>query len=665
LQCRKTGRCGQSSHTVRGRPDSTLTSTPQQRAEAADRTDPGPGLPRVDVVARHEGLVGRTALVSALTLASRIIGFARESLAAAIFGDASAINDAFVTAWRVPNLFRSLLGEGAMSTSFQTELTRADAERGLEGGRSLFRSIARVVLVASLVVCVAVMLLVWFAPDAMPITGWAWLGKDPAPLRELVVRMMPFVVFVCLSAVASGALFVRGRYLAPNLAPVLMNVWWIAALFLVIREFGFSHAAEMADERVRELAIARRLAAYVLVAGAVLLLVQVPALVREKLLSRGRSSTRTAAGASSIDPVAADEHVVIDATTRDATTRDATTREATAREATTRDATASDATAGDATARDASARDATAPEAAARAASNEHVWRVLRNAAPLAFGAAVYQVNVMIDGWMAQGLLARGGPSILYYATRVQQLPLSLISLAATSAVFPALSALGHERRLGELRALHDRTQLAVAFVALPATLGLCALAEPVMAVCFEHGAFGPEGVARGAMGLRALTLAILPAGAAGLVARTYYAMGDMKTPVKISIAVLIANVVLNVLFVRVLGLDVEGLALGTGLCAWANLFLLWPGLNARLGLPSAQSDFLPRLRRVALAALVSTSASWLLYRTLAGEGRSTLALALAIASAIGTYALLAHLLRIPEWQHLWSRIARPPPDQA
>src|SRR4029079_9328573 len=122
-----------------------------------------PVAARVDVVARHGGLVGRTALVSALTLASRIIGFARESLAAAIFGDASAINDAFVTAWRVPNLFRSLLGEGAMSTSLQTELTRADAERGLETGRRLFLSIARVVFVASIVLYAAVMLLVWLA----------------------------------------------------------------------------------------------------------------------------------------------------------------------------------------------------------------------------------------------------------------------------------------------------------------------------------------------------------------------------------------------------------------------------------------------------------------------------------------------------------------------
>jgi putative peptidoglycan lipid II flippase len=450
--------------------------------------------------------------------------------------------------------------------------------------------------------------------------------------------MMPFVVFVCLSAAASGALFVRGRFLAPSLAPVLMNAWWITALFLVIHEFGFRHAPEAADERLRQYAIACRLAGYVLVAGAVLLLAQVPALVRERLL--GSSSRTRRRGVATHELRSAAPNDPLGAAPHDTGPADPDSHRGN----------------GNPISQEELAPGASSSRRSTDAASNEHVWRVLRSAAPLALGAAVYQVNVMIDGLMAQSLLSSGGPSILYYATRVQQLPLSLISLAATSAVFPALSALGHERRLGELRALHDRTQLAVAFVALPATLGLCALAGPVMAVCFEHGAFGPDGVARGAMGLRALTLAILPAGAAGLVARTYYAMGDMRTPVKISVAVLIANVVLNVVFVRWLGMDVEGLALATGLCAWANLFFLWPGLTTRLGLPKAQSDFLVRLRRVALGALVSTSVSWLVYQLVAGERPSTAGLVLSILVGVSAYALLAHLLRIPEWQHLWAR---------
>jgi putative peptidoglycan lipid II flippase len=581
----------------------------------------------IDVVARHAGLVRRTALVSALTLASRIIGFARESLAASIFGDASAINDAFVTAWRVPNLFRGMLGEGAMSTSFQTELTRADAELGLDAGRRLFLAILRVVLLASIALCAGVMLFVWLAPDRMPATGWTWLGADPAPVRELILRMMPFVVCVCLSAVASGALFVRGRYLAPSLAPVLMNVWWIGALFIVIDEFGFEHLAAAGDERLRQLAIARRLAGYVLIAGAVLFLAQVPTLVREKLLARAPSRgekdrsapivpSHGAGGSTPIVPLRVARGSKPNLSSHVATT------------------STSDAE-----------------------ISNEHVWRVLKHAAPLALGAAVYQVNAMIDGLMAQSLLPSGGPSVLYYATRVQQLPLSLISLAATSAVFPVLSALGLARRLGELRALHERTQLAIAFVALPATLGLCALASPVMAVCFEHGAFGPEGVERGAQGLRALTLAILPAGAAGLAARTYYSMGDMRTPVRIASWMLALNAILSVTFIKVLGMDIEGLALATGVCAWGNLLLLVPGLRTRLGLPAGQSDFLSRLVLMAMCAVGSATAAWLIELALAERCRPAVALACSILVGAAVYAVLVHALGIPEWRHLWSRL--------
>src|SRR5690349_8236776 len=127
--------------------------------------------PAVDVVGRHERLVLRTLLVSSLTLSSRLIGFARESLSAFLFGDASPVNDAFVTAWRVPNLFRSLLGEGAMTTALQTTLTRADAEGGNEAGRRLFLAIVRFLGSLLLVLCAALMIGVALLPDRMPVAG--------------------------------------------------------------------------------------------------------------------------------------------------------------------------------------------------------------------------------------------------------------------------------------------------------------------------------------------------------------------------------------------------------------------------------------------------------------------------------------------------------------
>src|SRR6185503_18607579 len=107
-------------------------------------------------------------------------------------------------------------------------------------------------------------------------------------------------------------------------------------------------------------------------------------------------------------------------------------------------------------------------------------FHVIAATAPLALGAAVYQVNVMVDGFMALSLLREGGATVLSAATRLQQFPMSLVSIAATSAVFPALTALGHGRAYAGVRSLHDRTQHAVAFVAIPASVGLLVFAEPV-----------------------------------------------------------------------------------------------------------------------------------------------------------------------------------------
>jgi putative peptidoglycan lipid II flippase len=530
----------------------------------------------VDVVGRHRGLVLRTAIVSLLTLCSRLLGFARETLAASIFGDASSVNDAFVTAWRVPNLFRNLLGEGAMSASLQTALTREDADHGLAAGRRLFWSLARVVGLLALLFCALVML-------------GAWFGAEPGPVRELVVRLMPFVVFVCLAAVVGGALQVRGHFASTALAPVLMNLWWISALFLVIGRFGFTQRAVAAEEHARQMEIARYLAWYVMIAGLILLGAQLPA-----LRARGFFG-----------------------------------------------------------------RDVPSPSLEERVRLRERVWRVLREAAPLALGAAVYQVSVMITGFMAQALLSNGGPSVLYYATRMQQLPISLVSASATAAVFPSLAALGHEKRGAELRKLHDDTHVAIAFAALPAALGLLCFAHPIMAMCFEHGAFGPEGTQRGAAVLRALSLAILPAGAAGLVARALYALGDFRTPVRVSLAVLASNVVLNLAFVLWLGMDADGLALSTALSAWLNLFLLLPVLRRRLGPSPEGSRIYGRLLRIALASTVSVGLARGLWEVLGSACGRTVALLSCIAAAGLSYALFCQLLEVPEWKAALARLRK------
>ena len=534
-----------------------------------------------EAVVRRQGGVGRrTVWISILTLASRLLGMVREVVSAWLFGDSSAVYDAFLFAWRIPNLFRRFLGEGALATSLQSSLTEADAEGGDEAGAALFGATVSLLARLLTVLCVVVMLAVWFAPDTFPGTDFLWLGPDPNAVRELTVRVMPFVIFVCLTAAAGGALNVRGHYSLPALGPVVLNLAWIATLVGLYASVGFEPPTE-----AEHLSLARWLAWGVLVAGLLQLLVLLPALKRHALLA-GRSVRAVAT-----------------------------------------------------------------PEARAAARS------VLRRSAPLALGAAVYQVNVMLDGVMAQSLLPTGGQTVHYLANRVQQFPLALVAIAATTAVFPALAALGQQRRFEDLRSLHDETQRNVLFVALPAAFGLAALALPITSALFEGGSFGPEGVARSAAALRVLAFAILPAGAVGLVARTYYAVGDFKTPVRVSCWMLAVNAVLNVVLIRGANMDADGLALATTVTSFGNLFILVPGLRRRLGLPPGSAGFFGSLLRMAVAGLACGAAAAGTMTALTERAGSWVALLAAMVAGALAYAVVARLLGLAEWHAFASRI--------
>jgi len=247
--------------------------------------------------------------------------------------------------------------------------------------------------------------------------------------------------------------------------------------------------------------------------------------------------------------------------------------------------------------------------------SRERVGQVLRTTLPLVFGVAVYQLSVVIDGLMAQGLLETGGRTALYYANRLQQFPLALISTAAVSSVFPSLNAHGHLGELARVRTLHDRTQLGILFLAFPAAAGMFALASPLASVCYEHGNYGALGVARVAEGLRCLAFALIPAGAGALAGRVYIAMGDFRTPVRISVWTLLANVVLNAFCVVGLGLDVAGLTLATALTSWGNLAWLLLGLRRRLKLPGSDPALTGRIAKSAVAAISCGAVAWAVHR--------------------------------------------------
>jgi putative peptidoglycan lipid II flippase len=166
--------------------------------------------------------VGRAVWVSAATMASRLLGLVRDQLFAILVG-ANRFSDAFVVAFRIPNLLRDLFAEGALSSAFVPTFADARRNRGADAAWRLANAVVGLVLAVVGALVVAGILLA----DQV-VAGIAPGIAEPALATLLTRVMMPFLLLVSLAAVAMGMLNAQGRFTAPALAPALFNVGAIA-----------------------------------------------------------------------------------------------------------------------------------------------------------------------------------------------------------------------------------------------------------------------------------------------------------------------------------------------------------------------------------------------------------------------------------------------------
>jgi putative peptidoglycan lipid II flippase len=164
--------------------------------------------------------MGRALWISAATMTSRILGLVRDQLFAALVG-ANAFSDAFVAAFRIPNLLRDLFAEGALSSAFVPTFADYHRNRGPAEAWRLANQVAGLVLlVVGGVVLLGLALAPWIVRGIAP--GFA--AEQAALTVRLARIMMPFLLLVSLAAAAMGALNARERFTAPALAPALFNV---------------------------------------------------------------------------------------------------------------------------------------------------------------------------------------------------------------------------------------------------------------------------------------------------------------------------------------------------------------------------------------------------------------------------------------------------------
>ena len=509
--------------------------------------------------------------VGAFTMASRILGFVRDALIAALVG-AGPVADAFFVAFKLPNLFRRLFAEGAFNAAFVPLYAAELKEGGRERARA-FADEAFAFLLWALLVFVAL------AELAMP-----WLMRVFAPgflerpeTFDLAVGFaritFPYLLFVSLVSLAGGILNAHSRFAAAAATPMLLNLCLIGA---VLGLAPFTPTPGHA------------LAWGVFGAGIVQCLFLFTALAR------------------------AGEKLRI-----------------------------------------------------ARPALGAKVRLLLRRAFPVAIGAGVYQINLAIDMIVASFLPA-GSISYLFYADRIVQLPLGVVGVAVGTVLLPILS---HQLRSGDASAAHASQNRAIEFallLTLPAAFALALIAEPVVATLFGRGAFGQAEIRATAAAL-AIYAAGLPAYVlARALTPSFYAREDTATPVKISVACMVANLVLNVLLMGPL-LHV-GIALATAISAWLNVGLL-AGVLMRRGDLRFDARLKASAARQMAAALVMAVALFLLMPILAagfagGEGARVLALALLVGAGLLVYALAAWGLGAASPAELRAAFSRPALDR-
>lgn len=437
-------------------------------------------------------LLRAASTVSLLTLVSRISGLARDLLIAANFG-ASASTDAFNVAFRIPNLLRRLVGEGAFSQAFVPILAETRAQQGEDVTRGLVDAVATVLFWSLLIICAIGVI---GAPVLVWLLGSGLVAFDSAVL--MTRWMVPYIGFMSLVALSAGILNTWQRFAVPAATPVLLNVAMIAAAWWLAPRF-----ARWGIDPIHALA------AGVMAGGVLQLAVQVPALLRIRCLPR------IALGPSTV-------------------------------------------------------RDAW---------RHPGVRRVLRQMAPAVLGVSVAQLSMLINTQIASHV-AVGAVSWLYYADRLMEFPTALLGVALGVVLLPQLSGLRHREDSHAYSDLLDWGLRLVVVLALPCAVALVVFPQPMVAAIYHYGAFTAHDVQQTVVALMGYGVGLLGLVAIKVLAPGFYAMQNIRTPVKIAIAVLVFTQAMNLVFVPLLGH--AGLALSIGLGALLNAAWLLAGLLRR-----------------------------------------------------------------------------------
>ncbi|MBE71392.1 MAG: murein biosynthesis integral membrane protein MurJ [Thalassospira sp.] len=513
-------------------------------------------------------LVRSIATVSGFTLLSRLLGFCRDILIAGMLG-AGGMADAFFVAFKFPNLFRRLFGEGAFSAAFIPLLAGDIEKRGMDAAREFAaRAMSMLILITGFLVAIIEILMPWamyvFAP------GFAENPEKFELAVELSRITFPYLAFISAVALMSGVMNTLHRYAAAAAAPIILNICLIAALL------GLAPVTETP---------AHALAWGVAIAGVAQFLMLVIACKRVGFAIKWQMPR-----------------------------------------------------------------------------VDDRIKLLGKRMIPGMIGAGVYQINLLIDTMLAS-LVSDGAVSWLYYADRVQQLPLGVIGIAIGTALLPTLSRqLQGDDAKTAMYSQNRGIEIAL-LLTLPAAIALGVMGLPVINVLFERGAFGAEETLMTGMALTVFAFGLPASVLVKVLAPGFFAREDTKTPIRIGISCMVLNIVLIVVLMPWFGH--LGIAAATSVSVWVNATSLGLILHRRGDL-TFDARLARRIPRILVASALMGSALWFaidaFWQNDALSITRIITMAVIVTGGMAVYAITAQLLGATSFSELKATLKRGKP---
>lgn len=501
--------------------------------------------------------------VSTGTLASRLLGFARDSLIAALLGT-GAVADAFLAAFQLVNVARRLLSEGALNAALIPAWLRVRDRDGEEAASAFAGRVLGTVSAALIAISIGIAV-------AMPLIIMIIAPGFVGPSLDLAVEnarlMLPYLAFAGPVTVLMGLLNAQGRFALTAFSPLLFNIALIATIAaMLLWHADASLAAWM-------------LAATVGIAGLLQLLM---------LLSQRSAHLATPLRASF----------------------------------------------------DKEMRGFFGKAIPGMIASSGPQWLMVA-------GAIIASATPSAVSW-------------LYFASRLIELPLGIVGVAMGTVLVPELTrAVGSGNRDAVAHAESRALELATG-LALPATLGLAVLAEPIVRLLFEHGAFGAEDSAATAQALMWLALGLPAHVLIKALSPAFFARGDTMTPLLATTKGFVVAIALAVVLGHFFGASGIAASIATG--AWSSAGSLLRKGTSEFGF-SVDAAARKRLPRIVLAAAAMGALLWLTTGLMPVEAHGLIrfiVLGLQIGAGIAVYGLLLQILGAASWREAINALKRP-----